>query len=179
LLDAATDVLVSVGYGAASVDTITAAAGLSRGAMYSNFKDKTDLYLALLDRIGRDQIEQLGRRYDPDGGVGGLIDAIESGSRDATTVRAEAVLLAELWLLATRNDAVRTQLAEIQRRNIEAIASVLPDGPAPLSRSDAAAVVVAIADGLAMQRALDPTLARDGLLVDTLRLLATLEEPAP
>lgn len=50
LLDAALEVFSRRGYYAASVDEIAAEAGFSKGAVYSNFSSKEDLFLALIDR---------------------------------------------------------------------------------------------------------------------------------
>jgi len=50
LLDAALQVFSRRGYYAASVDEIAAEAGYSKGAVYSNFSNKEELFLALIDR---------------------------------------------------------------------------------------------------------------------------------
>ena len=54
LLEAAAVVFARDGYYGASLDDVAAAAGFTKGAVYSNFKNKEDLFLALLDhRIDR------------------------------------------------------------------------------------------------------------------------------
>ena len=50
LLDAALVVFSRRGYYAASLDEIAAEAGYSKGAVYSNFSNKEELFLALIDR---------------------------------------------------------------------------------------------------------------------------------
>ncbi len=50
LLDASERVFARRGYRGASLDEIAAEAGFSKGAVYSNFASKEDLFLALLDR---------------------------------------------------------------------------------------------------------------------------------
>lgn len=50
LLEAAQTVFVDKGFAVASVEDIAAAAGYSRGAFYSNFNDKTELFVELLRR---------------------------------------------------------------------------------------------------------------------------------
>jgi AcrR family transcriptional regulator len=50
LLIAAHRIFLKKGYVAASVEDIAAAAGYTRGAFYSNFRSKSDLLLALLER---------------------------------------------------------------------------------------------------------------------------------
>ncbi|WP_336659977.1 TetR/AcrR family transcriptional regulator [Leucobacter sp. USHLN153] len=50
LLDAATEVFAEEGVQAASVEHVCARAGFSRGAFYSNFSTKEELFLAVLER---------------------------------------------------------------------------------------------------------------------------------
>jgi AcrR family transcriptional regulator len=50
LLDAAQKLIAKKGLAAASVEDIAAAAGYSRGAFYSNFNSKADLFIELLRR---------------------------------------------------------------------------------------------------------------------------------
>lgn len=50
LLDAAQALFLEQGYSASSVEDITAAAGYTRGAFYSNFDSKAEMYLELLRR---------------------------------------------------------------------------------------------------------------------------------
>ncbi len=50
LLDAAQKLIAKKGLSAASVEDIAAAAGYTRGAFYSNFKSKGDLFIELLRR---------------------------------------------------------------------------------------------------------------------------------
>jgi AcrR family transcriptional regulator len=50
LLDAAEKTIAKKGLAAASVEDIAAAAGYTRGAFYSNFKSKSDLFIELLRR---------------------------------------------------------------------------------------------------------------------------------
>ena len=49
LLDAAEEVFVRDGYEAAQLDAIAATAGRSKGAVYTHFKSKEDLFLALFE----------------------------------------------------------------------------------------------------------------------------------
>ena len=54
LLDAAAIVFARDGFHGASIDEVAATAGFTKGAVYSNFKNKDDLFLELLDdRLAR------------------------------------------------------------------------------------------------------------------------------
>ncbi|MCR2815137.1 TetR/AcrR family transcriptional regulator [Microbacterium jiangjiandongii] len=58
LLDAALEVFAEVGLDAASVETVCERAGFTRGAFYSNFASKGELFLALIARIAEAKIEE-------------------------------------------------------------------------------------------------------------------------
>jgi AcrR family transcriptional regulator len=59
LLEAAAEIFVREGYEAAQLDAIAAAAGRSKGAVYTHFKNKKDLFLALFEHRTRVCIQEL------------------------------------------------------------------------------------------------------------------------
>ncbi len=59
LLDAAEEVFVRDGYEGAQLDEIAATAGRSKGAVYTHFKSKEDLFLALFEHRTASYIERL------------------------------------------------------------------------------------------------------------------------
>jgi len=59
LLEAAEEVFVRDGFEGAQLDEIAAAAGRSKGSVYTHFKNKEDLFLALFERRTRSFVEQL------------------------------------------------------------------------------------------------------------------------
>ena len=59
LLNAAEEVFVRDGYEAAQLDEIAARAGRSKGAVYTHFKSKEDLFLALFEQRTRSYISGL------------------------------------------------------------------------------------------------------------------------
>jgi AcrR family transcriptional regulator len=58
LLSAAEEVFVRDGYDAAQLDEIAATAGRSKGAVYTHFKSKEDLFLALFEHRTRSYVER-------------------------------------------------------------------------------------------------------------------------
>ena len=62
LLDAAHEVFAEVGMDAASVEMICERAGFTRGAFYSNFESKDELFLALVTHLADTQIAQVEER---------------------------------------------------------------------------------------------------------------------
>jgi AcrR family transcriptional regulator len=61
LLAAAERVLARHGYGGASIDLVTAEAGYSKGAIYSNFESKEAVFLELLRVYMERDMAELGR----------------------------------------------------------------------------------------------------------------------
>lgn len=59
LLDAAEEVFVRDGYEAAQLDEIAARAGRSKGAVYTHFKSKEDLFLVLFEHRTRAYVNRL------------------------------------------------------------------------------------------------------------------------
>jgi AcrR family transcriptional regulator len=64
LMDAAYEVFAETGVHAASVEMITERAGFTRGAFYSNFDTKEELFFALAERENRIRFERLQEGVD-------------------------------------------------------------------------------------------------------------------
>lgn len=62
LLEAAHAVFAEVGMDAASVETICERAGYTRGAFYSNFESKNELFLALVTQLTEDKLDEVAGR---------------------------------------------------------------------------------------------------------------------
>lgn len=71
LLDAAAEVFAEVGLDAASVEAVCDRAGFTRGAFYSNFESKDELFLELAARVTSGRVEAVKAR------VGALESAAE------------------------------------------------------------------------------------------------------
>lgn len=59
LIESATRLYLENGYVATSTDQVAEAAGFSRGALYSNFRSKEDLALAVLDAHTEEQFQEI------------------------------------------------------------------------------------------------------------------------
>jgi AcrR family transcriptional regulator len=165
LLDAAATVFVERGIGAASVDDIAAAAGFSRGALYSNFADKDELVLALLEHLtdlSTQEIDDLIQANPkPDDYLSETQRLLFDEHRPLQ--RHNPVLGIELTLYAMRNPAARPLLKErLDRahsavlRAIEHNAQALGLHPAN-NRSDVAAMINAMDDGFSLHALIDPS----------------------
>jgi AcrR family transcriptional regulator len=164
LLDAAERAFAAEGFGGASLDRIAEAAGFTRGAVYSNFADKADLFVAVLDRrLDRRHAEvadaMLAAR-DPDAFVAALRSpAWTAGREDA--VRQWLMLRDEFRLFALRNPTAAERLARYDRRQrdyyVEAIAHLLGQlgVEPPIDPRLAAAMLLAIDESLVRQHWID------------------------
>ncbi|MFA9444833.1 TetR/AcrR family transcriptional regulator [Egicoccus sp. AB-alg6-2] len=163
LLDAAARVFAERGYHAASVDLVADAAGYTKGAVYSNFDSKEDLFLALLDRRIEASIaameELLFARAPED-----RAQMFAGAEPEVEVVDQDWFLLeTEFMLYAARNGDVRERIAARQRliqdRVTELVGRHLDDlGVAPerLAPERFARILIAVVSGLARASLADP-----------------------
>ncbi|KAF1045779.1 MAG: HTH-type transcriptional regulator AcrR [Herbaspirillum frisingense] len=111
LLEAAHAVFMQKGYTPASVEDISAAAGYSRGAFYSNFDDKTQLFFELLRREG-ESIDQEFHRM-----LGGPVDDPVALQEEVAAHYAQlyqgdkcSLLWMEARIVALRDEKFRVEL---------------------------------------------------------------------
>jgi AcrR family transcriptional regulator len=185
VLRAAARVFRRRGYRGASVETIAAEAGYTVGALYSNFAGKDDLLLALLEQ----EIGEITKRVVA--AAAEAEDAVEKlrrGAREWMAVLDEErefyVLLIEFWTLwvrdpelrpehAARFAALRRALGRLVEKQTRQLGLSLR-----LSPEEVGAAVVALADGLALQRLADRGAFSDDLLATLLAtLIPALAEP--
>lgn len=180
LLGAATALFSERGVNGASVEQIAERAGYSRGAFYSNFDDKQELVLALLEQRTRrdyDEVKDLGNEGDS---LAARMEALRTWHRErAQHLQSWLTLRIELWLYALRsdNDALREGLAERERFARKALAGGLTQAftqanvPPPADISQLALIVHALEDGLLIQRLICPDNTTDEVVVDAVDLL--------
>jgi AcrR family transcriptional regulator len=131
LLEAARRVFVERGFHATTLDQVAEEAGYTKGAVYSAFESKADLFLAIFEeRIRRraEELRRIGAR------AGSLAELAQAGERLwIATLRNErewSLLLVEFEVYAARDATLRERLAGIQRllrsgmcETIEAVAA--------------------------------------------------------
>jgi AcrR family transcriptional regulator len=154
LLDAGRSAFVRLGFGGASIDVISAEAGYSKGAFYSNFDSKEALFLDLLGRHMATEAVQLQALLDQDDVLVPLGDWLHTLNRDADW----ALLAMELQLHAHRSPkfaAEYDRLNEEHAGRLGALLSALfarsgkrmPCLPDQLGRA-----LMALAHGMVLQR---------------------------
>jgi AcrR family transcriptional regulator len=168
LLEAAADVFFRRGYEAASVEEITAEAGFTRGAFYSNFESKEQLLVELLQKLVYDEYRGMLERMPKEAsaaerlewGAKALMERYQKGERD------EANRLFVLWLEclahAGRRPQFRSLAATFWSGTRAGLAVQIEDAFAELGRvpparpKDIAIALTALDIGLAVQHLVDP-----------------------
>jgi AcrR family transcriptional regulator len=178
LLAAAARVFRTRGYRSATVEEIASEAGYTIGALYSNFAAKEDLLLALLEREIGSIIERIAAVADEAKDAGAKL---RRGALEWVAILDEQpelyVLLIEFWTLWVRDPRLRPEHAERFAALRQAVGDLIAG---EIGRTGASlrippeqvgAAVVALADGLALQRLADPKATPDDLLASLLEAL--------
>ena len=183
LLQAAATVFVDGGIAGATVEQICDAAELTRGAYYSNFDDKNELVMALLDdHVDRDmrEMERLLELASSPLEFGALIESPER--RHDGPLGRDAVLFMEFMLYALRHPSNRSRLAEHQERWRNVIATVVRadcdrlgvDPPMPVE--EAASMILAMDNGYLLGELLEPGSYQPGTFARNITMLQSLFE---
>jgi AcrR family transcriptional regulator len=172
LLRAAADVFAERGFHEATLDEVAAAAGFTKGAVYSNFKNKEDLFLALVeDAYARDMaaIKETLEASDvpPEARLGDFVQMMRGEMEYVPNLGA---LYLEFHLYALRNPSARERMNELERADVRAIAEIIGSERTqreieidePVERT--ARIIVALFRGISMMRTSDPEMAGEDLL---------------
>jgi AcrR family transcriptional regulator len=125
LLDAAGEVFRELGYSGASLDAIADRAGLSKGAVYSHFQGKADLFVSLLeDQIARRASDQraLVQSLEATSDVRrGFAEIFETSRQDP----AWRLAVLEFRVVAARDPELNDRYAAAHRSTIAGIVQAL------------------------------------------------------
>jgi AcrR family transcriptional regulator len=166
LLHAAGKVFSKRGLQQASIDEVAGEAGYTKGAFYANFKSKEELFLAMLDEKFEqrlDELEQLMAQKLS------LADTTrQAGEAFTEGLRADPEwerLFFEFAAHAAREPEFREELATRYRALREAKARIFEGSGmhVPVSCEDIATMTFAMANGLALERLLEPEAIGDDL----------------
>lgn len=172
LLDAAVELFQRHGIAAVSLDEIASHAGLTKGAIYGNFKNKEDLIVAVaVERVARPR-----PIFTVDAP---LRDQLSTLVKQAAATTPEAVkqmrFLIELDRYALMHETVRTRLRafaeERYRKSAENVEAVAKKGELPLPPLQFAIAVHALMNGLLYQRAFFPEIVTDEMILKALEAL--------
>jgi AcrR family transcriptional regulator len=125
LLAAAREVFGELGYARASLDEIAERAGFTKGAVYSHFRSKADLFLSLLEE-GIDQ-RAAGQR-EMTAGPMTAADVAEMVRRVTSLSRADPqwrLAVLEFRVVAARDDDLNARYAAAHRNALDGVAETL------------------------------------------------------
>jgi AcrR family transcriptional regulator len=171
ILHAATKVFLQRGFNGATLDDIAAAAGFSKGAVYSNFDDKDSLFLALVDEEFAWRLDQLRAALEeaPDGADAGAEIAGRSMTQALVAHEDLHVLFSEFRVHAAKNPSTRRRLAK-RRKEIRATLADTVEGYAEragveltMPAEHVATLLLALTNGLALERLGQPEAVPDEL----------------
>jgi AcrR family transcriptional regulator len=182
LIDAAATVFARRGYVAASLDEVAEDAGLTKGAVYSNFASKEDLFQAVID----DRLNEPMMHIAED-----ILDSADTfeeqamkGARAFTDVverdRSVYLLGLEFDVYVARHPEYAPKVAERWREEFQSIAELITEQaeknglPLPLPAYDMAVVVTALSQGITLRRLVNPDAVPEDLLGRVYALLFQL-----
>lgn len=161
LLQAAHEVFAEVGLDAASVETICERAGFTRGAFYSNFESKDELFLALITQLSEDKLDEVSVRVKRLSGTDDPRDLVRQIADMSLAERMEPELLSEVRTQALRDprlaEAFLAWRAQILRR-VETIVrevSELHGLSLRMPVPDAASLLLDVSEQCSVQSALE------------------------
>jgi AcrR family transcriptional regulator len=171
LMASARQLFLRHGFHACSLEMVAEEAGFTIGAVYSRFGSKANLFLAILD----ERIDQLVAEVAQ---VAGLHQPIPeqaellAGRRMALLEREREwfPLVLEFWSHAARDERLRHEFGACHERLVGAYADLIEADyarlglPLPLAPEVLARAVVAIGNGVALERLTDPARVPEGLL---------------
>jgi len=170
LLDAAAKVIARDGFQGARLADVAREAGLTTGAIYSNFRDKQELFLAAFDRV-----QHLAQNLSVDEeDLGAVLAAAPAAVLEFANSSERQILNLELALLGTRDPEIHRFLADAARATAQQLAKRLPaEVDDKLQR---ATLILAVLNGLAFQRMIGAEDVPVEGVVPFLRRLAGLDE---
>jgi AcrR family transcriptional regulator len=172
LIDAAATVFARRGYVAASLDEVAEEAGLTKGAVYSNFDNKEDLFQAVIEDRLNEPMKNIAEVIDTS--IGTTEEQAMAGARAFVGVveqEREVFLLAlEMNIHVARHPELKAAFVERYREQMAEVADIITEhanssGDAlPLPADQMAIAVQALSQGIALHTLVDPGAVPDDLL---------------
>jgi len=159
LLDAARRVFLRRGFAGTSLDMIVREVGLTKGVVYSRFRSKADLFLALLEERIDARIAEMRAAADREHGSLGLATALSRQWAERMATDAEWSRLAiEFRLYAARVPAVNRRYGMLHARLRGAMADLIEreaheaGESLPVAAEDLARAALALGTGAILER---------------------------
>jgi AcrR family transcriptional regulator len=172
LIDAAATVFARRGYVAASLDEVAEEAGLTKGAVYSNFASKEELFQAVIDARFNEPMKHAADVIESS--AGSTEELAMAGARAFVGVveqEREVFLLAlEMNIHVARHPELAPAYAAARREQLAEVADIITEhanasgDPLPLPADQMAIAVEALSQGIALHSLIDPDGVPDDLL---------------
>lgn len=172
LIDAAATVFARRGFVAASLDEVAEEAGLTKGAVYSNFDSKEDLVQAVIEQRLNEPLKHAAAVIDYSSGTSE--EHAQAGARafvDVVQQQREVFLLAlEMNIHVVRHPELLPAFAARYREQLAEVADIISEhahksgDSLPLPANEMAIAVEALSQGIALHTLLDPDGVPDELL---------------
>lgn len=175
LIATAKELFLRDGYGPTSLEKVADAAGFSKGAVYSNFRNKNELCLAVLDDIHAMQVARVAEELTGADTIEERITGFQRWAEQNIGDQAWTALEVEFALNTRSDEQLRGELAVRDKSIRELIAALVSTNSEefgvdlPLPADDVATVLLSLGIGLGLQRTIDPSIPAS-LLTDVLRL---------
>jgi AcrR family transcriptional regulator len=188
LREAAAQEFAERGYGESRLEDIAARAGFTKGAVYSNFKSKQELFGSVLaDRAETELGAVMGHLAETDDVEGAAADAARHVAGEITGDTERGQLGLEFASRARRDEQVRAVLIPLRRAQRQTAAEVFAavagrlGGDAAVDPELAGLIVHCLCNGLSMEHAVDPegvdAATVEAAVSTTLRALLGAERP--
>jgi AcrR family transcriptional regulator len=123
LIDAAEELFTANGFHATSLDAVAIAAGYTKGAVYSNFAAKEDLFFAVYERRVDRRVEEMeGVLHAADNGTEAF-EGMVPGRRSSDD--GWLAVFFEFWAHVLRHPELKQRFADQHRRVIEPLAAAV------------------------------------------------------
>lgn len=161
LLDAAHEVFAEVGLDAASVETICERAGFTRGAFYSNFESKDELFLALITQLSEDKLDEVSVRVKRLSGTDDPLDLVRQIATMSLAERMEPQLLSEVRTQALRDPRLAEAFLAWRAQMLGRIETIVREVserhglPLRMPIADAAQLLLDVSEQCSVQAALE------------------------
>jgi AcrR family transcriptional regulator len=180
LIAAADRLFVEGGFHATSLHQIAAAAGYTKGAVYSNFASKEDLFFAVYERrVERDVAERERALAEADDAAEGIVAAAASVAARRGRPDADGWLAVffEFWTHVLRHPEHRERFAAIHARAVEPYVNHMERLAAqrgvelPMDSRQLTVAVYAMTTGISLERLTQPDVVDAELAVRMQRLM--------
>lgn len=161
LLEAAHEVFAEVGLDAASVEAICERAGFTRGAFYSNFESKDELFLALIRQLSEDKLDEVSVRVRKLSGADSPLDLVRQIADMSLAERMEPQLLSEMRTQALRDPRLAEAFLAWRAQMLGRIETIIGDVseshalPLRMPVADAASLLLDVSEQCSVQAALE------------------------